>query len=307
MAVLAPRAFTRSLPCETLLRLPNELLCMVGSRLDGPRDTNALLQCNRRLHTLLTPQLHAQATQDHGRLPSYAWAAMNGHVSLLRLLAANPHYDLDLHAALDCCMANRQWRWIPEVCDCSALFLAVQNGHEDVVRLLLLAGAGRGERPSAFLRIFAWESLGLDAAFKPESESGSLPSWNIVSSVSCSLPFAAVMGGHAPVLRTLMEWGECADLDEARRFSKTAVGRISRWDGVLECLALVEEEYLESSMALFSAETREPGEPVVPLGRYFNHEVMPFSIELYTRMTRGVKSRCDCSPGFSSGFVDLID
>jgi len=93
-----------------LLTLPNELLLQVGESMEDPRDVNSLIRVNHRLHSLLTPHLHALALQPRECpvLP-LCWAAWKGHAPLVRLLlskGAHPETpdpengDTALHYAL---------------------------------------------------------------------------------------------------------------------------------------------------------------------------------------------------------------
>jgi len=94
----------------SLLSLPNELLLQVGESMQDPRDVNSLIRTNHRLHSLLTPHLHALALQPR-KCPvlPLCWAAWHGHAPLVHLLlskGAHPETpdpdngDTALHYAL---------------------------------------------------------------------------------------------------------------------------------------------------------------------------------------------------------------
>lgn len=116
-----------SVPIPPFLCLPNELLLQIVGYLHRADDVNSLLLANRRLATLLTPLLHEYAVLGYPpEMNALHWAAMKGHVSLVKLLLQE---GFDVNAAA----SDGHFRWTP------LHFAAPRN--DAVFKLLLENGA----------------------------------------------------------------------------------------------------------------------------------------------------------------------
>ncbi|CUS06964.1 unnamed protein product [Tuber aestivum] len=106
-------------------RLPNELILTISGHLDDCAIAK-LLRANRGLCFLLTPVLHQRAPipPGSGAMTRLQWAALRGHVPLVKLLLSK-RVGLDSEGKVD-----------PE-----ALRGAIASGHDQISFLLLRAGA----------------------------------------------------------------------------------------------------------------------------------------------------------------------
>jgi len=109
----------------SLGRLPNELVLIISGYLDSCTIAN-LLRANKGLCFLLTPVLHQHALipPGSGAMTRMQWAALRGHVPLVKLLLSK-RVGLDSEGKVD-----------PE-----ALRGAIASGHDQISFLLLQAGA----------------------------------------------------------------------------------------------------------------------------------------------------------------------
>lgn len=122
-----------------LLSLPNELLLIISTHLDRASHIHSLVLTNRRLNHLLTPTLHTYAhlpvsISPKETLTSLQWASMNGHIPLIRLLLSHPN-------SADINTVATHTRNRPSPSCTTALHHAIARGDEEIVRLLLDAGA----------------------------------------------------------------------------------------------------------------------------------------------------------------------
>jgi ankyrin repeat protein len=126
-------------PSTSLLSLPNELLLIISTHLDRASHVHSLILINRRLNHLLTPTLHTYAhlpvsISPKETLTSLQWASMNGHIPLIRLLLSHPN-----NADINTVATHTRNRPSPSCT--TALHHAIARGDEEIVRLLLDAGA----------------------------------------------------------------------------------------------------------------------------------------------------------------------
>lgn len=110
----------------SLLTLPNELLILIAESF-GPNDLKHLLEVNRRLKSLLTPQLHKLAHHPVSDLPSLHWGVLRNHLPLITLL-------LNSESTADIINGLCETGW-------TALHYAAGEGRTEMVRLLLEKGA----------------------------------------------------------------------------------------------------------------------------------------------------------------------
>jgi ankyrin repeat protein len=106
-----------------LLDLPNELLRNISENLESERDINAIAQANCRLYHLLDSYLYRYNVQQSGS-SALLWAARHGQDATAQKF---------LRARANIQATNND--------DQAPLLLAVEKGHEQVVKMLLDEGA----------------------------------------------------------------------------------------------------------------------------------------------------------------------
>jgi ankyrin repeat protein len=102
-----------------LLDLPNELLQDISEHLESERDINAVAQANRRLYPLLDNYLYRYNVQQSGS-SALLWAARYGQEATAQKLMRE---KANIQATNDT--------------DQAPLLLAAENGHTQVIKLLL--------------------------------------------------------------------------------------------------------------------------------------------------------------------------
>ncbi|CAG5158196.1 uncharacterized protein ALTATR162_LOCUS5032 [Alternaria atra] len=107
-----------------LLDLPNELLRDISEYLGSERDINAVAGANRRLYRLLDSYLYRYNVQQSGR-SALLWAARHGQEATVQ---KSLRENANIQATND-------------DDDTAPLLLAAENGHKQVVKLLLDKGA----------------------------------------------------------------------------------------------------------------------------------------------------------------------
>lgn len=70
----------------SLLRIPNELILLIGQELRDPSDLSSLCTTNHRLYSLLTPLLYTLATGLRYKTVALHWGAATGNEALVRTL-----------------------------------------------------------------------------------------------------------------------------------------------------------------------------------------------------------------------------
>jgi ankyrin repeat protein len=106
-----------------MLNLPNELLRDISEYLESERDINAVAQANHRLYRLVDSYLYRYNVQQSGS-SALLWAARHGQ-------EATAQKSLREKANIQATNKN----------DEAPLLLAAQNGHRQVVKMLLDKGA----------------------------------------------------------------------------------------------------------------------------------------------------------------------
>ncbi|KAF1934713.1 ankyrin, partial [Clathrospora elynae] len=115
-----------------LLDLPNELLLKISENLESERDINAIAQANRRLYCLLDSYLYRYNIQQSGS-SALLWAARHGQEATAhKLLREKANIQATNHD------------------DQAPLLLAVENGHTQVVKLLLDKGDNVNEQGRSY-------------------------------------------------------------------------------------------------------------------------------------------------------------
>jgi ankyrin repeat protein len=105
-----------------LFALPNELLHDISIQLKSERDINAFAQASRRLYNLLNGHLY-RYNVEQSKSSALLWAARHGQVETAQ---KSLREEANIQATND---------------DEAALFLAAENGHKEVVKLLIEEGA----------------------------------------------------------------------------------------------------------------------------------------------------------------------
>lgn len=70
----------------SLLRIPNELILLIGQDLQNPSDLSSLCRTNHRLYSLLTPLLYTLARGLRYKTVALHWGAATGNEALVRTL-----------------------------------------------------------------------------------------------------------------------------------------------------------------------------------------------------------------------------
>jgi ankyrin repeat protein len=192
-------------------KLPPELLFMVAENLASQRSISRLSRANRYLNAVLTPYLIQYNTKTRrrrkGRRCALSWAATYGYEKLARaalatyptLVAKKPLWAASVygHAGIVRLLLEKDGVDIEsrDRFGGTPLILAVTSGHEEVVKLLLKAGADPTVRPGKY---------------RPHD-------YVIHTELPDPLLFVAVDRGYAGIVRLLLATGRVPLVSKDRR------------------------------------------------------------------------------------------
>ncbi|GIJ99591.1 hypothetical protein Aspvir_001725 [Aspergillus viridinutans] len=130
----------------SLLSLPTEILCHIAEHIESLQTLGALARVNRRLNVIFDPALY-QLDARHPPSAAVSWAAERGMTHLLQK-SINYGAEIPVHSQIgQRCITGERVVYGKIIrhrfTDCPPahpLCLAVQNGHEEIARILLERG-----------------------------------------------------------------------------------------------------------------------------------------------------------------------
>ena len=134
--------------------MPNELLVLVAENL-SIGDLSKFHSTSQRLYFVLTPRYKKLCLEDIGKLTALQWAAVRGHVELIKLaISTGAEINKPLESFLYktaplvsdrpgsvCRLANRAIFPVTRDSACTSLYLATCSGKLPAIKVLLEAGA----------------------------------------------------------------------------------------------------------------------------------------------------------------------
>lgn len=123
----------------SFLRIPNELVLLVGHGLLHPADLSSLCRANHRLHSLLTPLLHSLAAGPRHGVIALHWGAAIGNEALVRIVmergaGVSVVVQDDADADADAAATTTVLHTAPAKCDPAAVGTVMRKAANIVVR-----------------------------------------------------------------------------------------------------------------------------------------------------------------------------